>query len=403
VDNIVTRKQTYQVKIGDLVMGSGNPVIVQSMTNTETKNIEASVAQVKQLADSGAEIVRLTVNDNDAAEAIPEIKSQLVRSGYDVPLVGDFHYNGHRLLTEVEELGAALDKYRINPGNVGYKSKRDVNFETIIRHAIKNNTPVRIGVNWGSLDQDLLQKLMDDNLLTTNPLPNSIIMRQALIESALSSSRYAEEIGLASDKIVISCKTSRVQDLIAVYTELDKRCKYPLHLGLTEAGIGDKGMIASTAALSILLNQGIGNTIRVSITPKPDESRTKEVKICQEILQSLDIRRFRPTITSCPGCGRTTSTYFQQLALDIQDFIDSNMPVWRGKYPKAKDTEIAIMGCIVNGPGESKHANVGISLPGSGEDPACPVFVDGKRVAVLKGDNIKNDFQKIVQDYIESA
>lgn len=403
MSNLTKRKKTYQVKIGNVWLGSDYPVVVRSMTNTATKDVASSVEQVKQLVDSGSEIVRLTVNDNAAAEAMPAIKNALVKSGYDVPLVGDFHYNGHRLLSEVAELGAVLDKYRINPGNVGYKSKKDENFEAIIKHAIKNNTPVRIGVNWGSLDQELLQKLMDDNLLAENPLPNSEIMRKALIESALSSSRYAEEIGLAKDKIVVSCKTSKVQDLIAVYTELSKQCDYPLHLGLTEAGIGDKGIVASTAALAILLNQGIGNTIRVSITPKPNEARTKEVKICQEILQSLEIRSFRPTITSCPGCGRTTSTYFQQLALDIQEFIDSNMPVWRKQYPKAAGAEIAVMGCIVNGPGESKHANVGISLPGSGEQPACPVFVDGKRVAVLKGDTIKEDFKQIVLNYIQGT
>lgn len=384
-------------------MGSDYPVIVQSMTNTETKDVKATVAQVKQLSDAGSEIIRLTINDSSAAKALPEIKNELIKAGYEVPLVGDFHYNGHRLLDEVADLGPALAKYRINPGNVGFKNKRDENFELIINHAIKNNAAVRIGVNWGSLDQELLKKMMDDNLLLEKPLDNSLVMRKALIESALSSSRYAEEIGLAADKIVVSCKTSRVQDLIAVYQALAEQCQYPLHLGLTEAGIGDKGIVASSAALAILLNQGIGDTIRVSITPKPSEARTKEVKICQEILQSLEIRSFRPAITSCPGCGRTTSTYFQQLALDIQDFIDENMPIWRKKYPKAAGVEIAVMGCIVNGPGESKHANIGISLPGSGEKAACPVFVDGKRIAVLSGDTIKSDFKKIVLDYIKAV
>ena len=403
MQNIITRRKSHQVKIGSLIMGSDYPVIVQSMTNTETKDVKATVAQVKQLSDAGSEIIRLTINDSSAAKALPEIKNELIKAGYEVPLVGDFHYNGHRLLDEVADLGPALAKYRINPGNVGFKNKRDENFELIINHAIKNNAAVRIGVNWGSLDQELLKKMMDDNLLLEKPLDNSLVMRKALIESALSSSRYAEEIGLAADKIVVSCKTSRVQDLIAVYQALAEQCQYPLHLGLTEAGIGDKGIVASSAALAILLNQGIGDTIRVSITPKPNEARTKEVKICQEILQSLEIRSFRPAITSCPGCGRTTSTYFQQLALDIQDFIDENMPVWRKQYPKAAGVEIAVMGCIVNGPGESKHANIGISLPGSGEKAACPVFVDGKRIAVLSGDTIKSDFKKIVLDYIKAV
>lgn len=403
MQQIINRRKSHQVKIGGLIMGSDYPVIVQSMTNTETKDIKATVAQVKQLSDAGSEIIRLTINDSSAAKALPEIKNELIKAGYEVPLVGDFHYNGHRLLDEVADLGPALAKYRINPGNVGFKNKRDENFELIINHAIKNNAAVRIGVNWGSLDQELLKKMMDDNLLLEKPLDNSLVMRKALIESALSSSRYAEEIGLAADKIVVSCKTSRVQDLIAVYQALAEQCQYPLHLGLTEAGIGDKGIVASSAALAILLNQGIGDTIRVSITPKPSEARTKEVKICQEILQSLEIRSFRPAITSCPGCGRTTSTYFQQLALDIQDFIDENMPIWRKKYPKAAGVEIAVMGCIVNGPGESKHANIGISLPGSGEKAACPVFVDGKRIAVLSGDTIKSDFKKIVLDYIKAV
>jgi (E)-4-hydroxy-3-methylbut-2-enyl-diphosphate synthase len=403
MQNIITRRKSHQVKIGGLIMGSDYPVIVQSMTNTETKDIKATVAQVKQLSDAGSEIIRLTINDSSAAKALPEIKNELIKAGCEVPLVGDFHYNGHRLLDEVADLGPALAKYRINPGNVGFKNKRDENFEAIINHAIKNNAAVRIGVNWGSLDQELLKKMMDDNLLLEKPLDNSLVMRKALIESALSSSRYAEEIGLAADKIVVSCKTSRVQDLIAVYKALAEQCQYPLHLGLTEAGIGDKGIVASSAALAILLNQGIGDTIRVSITPKPSEARTKEVKICQEILQSLEIRSFRPAITSCPGCGRTTSTYFQQLALDIQDFIDENMPIWRKQYPKAAGVEIAVMGCIVNGPGESKHANIGISLPGSGEKAACPVFVDGKRIAVLSGDTIKSDFKKIVLDYIKAS
>ena len=403
MQQIINRRKSHQVKIGGLIMGSDYPVIVQSMTNTETKDVKATVAQVKQLSDAGSEIIRLTINDSSAAKALPEIKNELIKAGYEVPLVGDFHYNGHRLLDEVTDLGPALAKYRINPGNVGFKNKRDENFELIINHAIKNNAAVRIGVNWGSLDQELLKKMMDDNLLLEKPLDNSLVMRKALIESALSSSRYAEEIGLAADKIVVSCKTSRVQDLIAVYQALAEQCQYPLHLGLTEAGIGDKGIVASSAALAILLNQGIGDTIRVSITPKPSEARTKEVKICQEILQSLEIRSFRPTITSCPGCGRTTSTYFQQLALDIQDFIDENMPIWRKQYPKAAGVEIAVMGCIVNGPGESKHANIGISLPGSGEKAACPVFVDGKRIAVLSGDTIKSDFKKIVLDYIKAS
>lgn len=403
MQQIINRRKSHQVKIGGLIMGSDHPVIVQSMTNTETKDVEATVAQVKQLSDAGSEIIRLTINDSSAAKALPEIKNELIKAGYEVPLVGDFHYNGHRLLDEVADLGPALAKYRINPGNVGFKNKRDENFELIINHAIKNNAAVRIGVNWGSLDQELLKKMMDDNLLLEKPLDNSLVMRKALIESALSSSRYAEEIGLAADKIVVSCKTSRVQDLIAVYQALAEQCQYPLHLGLTEAGIGDKGIVASSAALAILLNQGIGDTIRVSITPKPSEARTKEVKICQEILQSLEIRSFRPTITSCPGCGRTTSTYFQQLALDIQDFIDENLPIWRKQYPKAAGVEIAVMGCIVNGPGESKHANIGISLPGSGEKAACPVFVDGKRIAVLSGDTIKSDFKKIVLDYIKAS
>jgi (E)-4-hydroxy-3-methylbut-2-enyl-diphosphate synthase len=392
----------HTVKVGKVFVGGSHPVVVQSMTDTETSDITSTVQQIKELADAGSEIVRLTVNTKVAAEAVPAIKEKLLAAGYDVPLVGCFHYNGHTLLKEVPGCAQALDKYRINPGNVGFGKKRDNNFEAMIEQAIHYNKPVRIGVNWGSLDQDLTKQLIDENLRSPQPKAISAVTREALVQSALNSAKKAEAIGLPADRIIVSAKVSEVQELIQVYQELAKRCDYALHLGLTEAGMGAKGVVATTAALSILLQQGIGNTIRASITPKPGQARTDEVKLCQDILQSLGLREFRPQVTSCPGCGRTTSSFFRELADDINGYIMENMPVWKLDYPGVEGLNIAVMGCIVNGPGESKHADIGISLPGTGESPAAPVFIDGSKQHTLRGDNIAAEFKEILSKYIQA-
>lgn len=395
-----TRHRTHQVLVGKVAVGGDAPIIVQSMTNTDTADAVATYQQVKELYLAGSEIVRITVNNEEAAAAVGQIKKMLDDDGVDVPLVGCFHYNGHRLLTDFPECARSLAKYRINPGNVGFGSKRDSQFDTMIKIALEYGKPVRIGVNWGSLDQDLSTKLMDENSKLDRPKDADEIMREALVQSALLSAQQAERLGLAANKIIVSAKVSRVQDLVAVYTELAKRSNYALHLGLTEAGMDSKGIVATTAGLTILLQQGIGDTIRASLTPSPGESRTKEVKVCREVLQSLGLRSFTPEISACPGCGRTTSTFFQELAKDIGEYIDINMPIWKNTYPGVSDLKIAVMGCIVNGPGESKHANIGISLPGSGESPVAPVFIDGKKTHTLRGDDIAKQFKNILHDYV---
>ena len=382
-------------------VGGDAPVVVQSMTNTDTADAVATAIQIKDLARAGSELVRLTVDRPEAAAAVPYIRDQLDKMGIDVPLVGDFHYNGHTLLTEYPDCAAALSKYRINPGNVGKGAKRDTQFAQMIEVAAKYGKPVRIGVNWGSLDQALLARIMDENAARENPWTAQAVMYEALITSAIENAVRAEELGLARDKIILSCKVSGVQDLIAVYRELGKRCDYPLHLGLTEAGMGSKGIVASTAALSVLLQEGIGDTIRISLTPEPGGDRTKEVVVGQEILQTMGLRKFTPMVIACPGCGRTTSTVFQELADDIQSYLREQMPEWKKTFPGVEAMNVAVMGCIVNGPGESKHANIGISLPGTGESPAAPVFVDGQKVATLRGDNIVEEFQAIVLDYVQ--
>lgn len=396
------RHVTDTVMIGHVPVGSSHPVVVQSMTNTDTANAEATIQQVFDLWQAGSEVVRITVNSPEAAAQVANIRKGLDALGCNVPLVGDFHFNGHKLLAAYPECAQALAKYRINPGNVGKGSKRDEQFSAMIEAAIQYNKPVRIGVNWGSLDQAKMARMMDENAQLAQPLAADELMREALIQSALESAQQAEEWGLSSNKIIISCKVSNVQDLIKVYVELAKRCSYPLHLGLTEAGMGSKGIVASTAALSILLQAGIGDTIRVSLTPQPNESRTTEVIVAQEILQTMGIRSFTPLVTACPGCGRTTSTYFQELAQDIQRYLREQMPVWRKTYPGVETLNVAVMGCVVNGPGESKLANIGISLPGTGEVPVAPVFVDGEKTVTLKGDNIAKEFQAIVDDYVKN-
>ncbi len=382
-------------------VGGDAPVVVQSMTNTDTADAVATAIQIKELARAGSELVRLTVDRPEAAAAVPYIRDQLDKMDIDVPLVGDFHYNGHTLLTEYPDCAAALSKYRINPGNVGKGAKRDTQFAQMIEVAAKYDKPVRIGVNWGSLDQALLARIMDENAAREQPWSAQAVMYEALITSAIENAVRAEELGLGRDKIILSCKVSGVQDLIAVYRELAKRCDYPLHLGLTEAGMGSKGIVASTAALSVLLQEGIGDTIRISLTPEPGGDRTKEVVVGQEILQTMGLRKFTPMVIACPGCGRTTSTVFQELADDIQTYLREQMPEWKKTYPGVEAMNVAVMGCIVNGPGESKHANIGISLPGTGESPAAPVFVDGQKVATLRGDNIVEEFQAIVLDYVQ--
>jgi (E)-4-hydroxy-3-methylbut-2-enyl-diphosphate synthase len=397
----IRRHRTHAVDVGGVTVGGGAPVVVQSMTNTDTADLESTLAQVVELARAGSEIVRVTVNNLEAASTVPALRERLDRLGVAAPLVGDFHYNGHRLLAEVPELGASLAKLRINPGNVGFGDKRDQQFEMMVEAALRCGRPVRIGVNWGSLDQDLAARLMDRNAARPDPRPAEFVLREALVRSALESALHAERIGLPADRIVISAKVSRVQDMVAVYRALAERSRYALHLGLTEAGMGIKGVVATTAALTLLLQDGIGDTIRASLTPRPDEPRTNEVLACQQVLQALGLRAFVPQVTACPGCGRTTSTYFQELAQRIQGFLQTQMPIWKGRYPGVETLNVAVMGCIVNGPGESKHADIGISLPGTGESPIAPVFIDGAKAMTLRGERIAEEFQAIVEDYVE--
>jgi (E)-4-hydroxy-3-methylbut-2-enyl-diphosphate synthase len=396
------RRKSVPVNVGGVVVGGDAPVMVQSMTNTDTADIDATVAQCAALHRAGSEVVRITVDRDESAAAVPRIRERLERLGHDVPLVGDFHYIGHKLLAGHPACAEALAKYRINPGNVGFRDKRDRQFIEIVEMAIRHDKPVRIGVNWGSLDQELLTRLMDENQKKGFPMSADEVTREAIVRSALLSAELAEQTGLPRNKILLSAKVSRVQDLIAVYTDLAARCDHALHLGLTEAGMGSKGIVASSAALAVLLQQGIGDTIRISLTPEPGGDRTKEVQVAQELLQSMGFRQFVPLVAACPGCGRTTSTVFQELARKIEDDLRRNMPVWRQKYPGVEELKVAVMGCIVNGPGESKHADIGISLPGTGETPAAPVFVDGKKAATLRGDDIAGKFEAMVTDYIEA-
>lgn len=396
------RRKSVGVNVGGVMVGGNAPVVVQSMTNTDTADIKSTVAQVIALARAGSELVRITVDRDEAAAAVPHIRDALDKAGVNVPLVGDFHYIGHKLLTDHPACAQALDKYRINPGNVGFKHKRDTQFATLIDLAQKYDKPVRIGVNWGSLDQELLTRLMDENTDRAEPWSAADVMREAIIQSALLSAARAEELGLDRDKIILSTKVSDVQHLIAVYQALGARCDYALHLGLTEAGMGSKGIVASSAAMGILLQQGIGDTIRISLTPEPGGDRTTEVKVAQELLQTMGFRQFVPVVAACPGCGRTTSTTFQSLAKDIQDHLSASMPNWRERYPGVENLAVAVMGCIVNGPGESKHADIGISLPGTGEAPAAPVFIEGKKVATLRGEDVADQFKQMVADYIEA-
>ena len=395
------RRPTRRVLVGHVPLGGGAPVVVQSMTNTDTADIAGTVAQVHALWQAGSELVRLTVNTEETARAVPLIREKLDALGCSVPLIGDFHFNGHRLIKAVPECAEALAKLRINPGNVGRGAKKDEQFAILVEAAARYGKAVRIGVNWGSLDQELLARMMDENAKRPLPQAPDVVMRNALITSALDSARRAEELGLSGDRIVLSCKLSGVQDLVKVYRDLAARSDYALHLGLTEAGMGSKGIVASTAALSLLLQEGIGDTIRVSLTPQPGESRTTEVQVAQEILQVMGIRSFTPLVTACPGCGRTTSTVFQELAQNIQNWLRAQMPIWRSRYPGVETMNVAVMGCVVNGPGESKHANVGISLPGTGETPVAPVYVDGAKTVTLKGDRIAEEFQAIVEDYVQ--
>jgi len=397
----IVRKQTVPVRIGQVAMGGGAPIVVQSMTNTDTADVGQTVAQVVSLARTGSELVRITVDREEAAAAVPLIRAQLDTLGVNVPLIGDFHYNGHMLLAAYPDCAEALAKYRINPGNVGFKDKRDKQFSQIIDIALRYDKPVRIGVNWGSLDQELLTRLMDENAVSATPKDAREVMHEAIVQSALLSADRAQELGMGADKIVLSAKVSAVQDLIAVYGMLAARSDLALHLGLTEAGMGSKGIVASSAALSVLLQQGIGDTIRISLTPEPGGDRSLEVKVAQELLQSMGFRAFVPLVAACPGCGRTTSTTFQELARDIQDFIRDQMPDWKRRYPGVENLNVAVMGCIVNGPGESKHADIGISLPGTGETPAAPVFVEGKKVTTLRGPGAAAEFKQMVLDYIE--
>ncbi|OFO36732.1 4-hydroxy-3-methylbut-2-en-1-yl diphosphate synthase [Neisseria sp. HMSC065D04] len=399
--NTPKRRQTHQVQIDHLIVGSDAPVVVQSMTNTDTADAKATALQVKELSDAGSEMVRITVNSPEAASKVAEIRQRLDDMGYTTPLIGDFHFNGERLLAEFPECGKALSKYRINPGNVGKGAKGDEKFAYMIRTAAENDKAVRIGVNWGSLDQSLAKRMMDANLASSSPKPPEEIMKEALIISALESAEKAVRLGLPENKIILSCKVSSVQDLIQVYRELGSRCQYPLHLGLTEAGMGSKGIVASTAALAVLLQEGIGDTIRISLTPEPGSSRTQEVIVGQEILQTMGLRSFTPMVTACPGCGRTTSTVFQELAQDVQNYLRQKMTVWRTLYPGVESLNVAVMGCVVNGPGESKLADIGISLPGTGETPVAPVYVDGERKVTLKGDNIAAEFLEIVEEYVK--
>ena len=401
MDMSARRRRSVPVRIGGVTIGGAAPIVVQSMTNTDTADIDATVSQVVALARAGSELVRVTVDRAEAAAAVPHIREQLDARGVDVPLIGDFHYNGHTLLAKHPACAEALAKYRINPGNVGFKDKRDKQFSAIVEIALKNDKPVRIGVNWGSLDQDLLTRLMDENAKAPEPKDARAVMHEAITQSALLSAERAIELGLGPDKIVLSAKVSAVQDLIQVYAMLTERSDLALHLGLTEAGMGSKGIVASSAALAVLLQQGIGDTIRISLTPEPQGDRTLEVKVAQELLQSMGFRSFVPLVAACPGCGRTTSTTFQELARDIQDFIRDSMPKWKRRYPGVETLTVAVMGCIVNGPGESKHADIGISLPGTGEAPAAPVFIDGKKVATLRGPSAAAEFKQMVLDYIK--
>ena len=396
------RRHSVAVKVGSIIIGGCNPVVVQSMTNTDTADADATAKQAQQLAAAGSELVRITVNTNEAAAMVATIREKLDSVGCYVPLVGDFHYNGHKLLIDYPECAEALAKYRINPGNVGFGKKRDNQFAIMIEQAILHNKPVRIGVNWGSLDQQLLTKMMDENAKQSTPLSADEVMQEALIISALQSAEQAEDIGLSRDNIILSCKVSGVQKLISVYRDIAQRCDYALHLGLTEAGMGSKGIVASTASIGVLLQEGIGDTIRISLTPEPGGDRCNEVIVAQEILQTMGLRSFTPLVIACPGCGRTTSTVFQELADNIQAYVRSQMPIWREKYNGVEEMNLAVMGCIVNGPGESKHADIGISLPGTGETPSAPVFIDGKKTITLRGDNIAEDFRKIVDDYVEN-
>jgi (E)-4-hydroxy-3-methylbut-2-enyl-diphosphate synthase len=395
-----SRRHSTAVRIGAVTVGGRAPIVVQSMTNTDTADVESTAQQVKALAKAGSELVRVTVNTSEAAAAVAPIRDRLAQLGADVPLIGDFHFNGHKLLREHPACAEALAKYRINPGNVGRGTKRDPQFAEMIEVACRHGKPVRIGVNWGSLDQDLLTRMMDENSGRPEPLDARGVMRAAVVESALQSARRAEELGLAHDRIVLSAKVSGVQDLIAIYRDLAARCEYPLHLGLTEAGMGSKGIVASTAGMSVLLHEGIGDTIRVSLTPEPNGDRTQEVIVAQEILQTMGLRSFTPMVVACPGCGRTTSTFFQELAQQIQSHIRHRMPEWRKAYVGVEDMTVAVMGCVVNGPGESKHANIGISLPGTGERPVAPVYEDGEKTVTLKGDRIAEDFQQLVESYV---
>lgn len=396
----MSRRKSQSVSVGNVIIGGNSPVVVQSMTNTDTADVIRTSAQIANLAQAGSEIVRVTVNNIESARAIPGIKEQLARMNIHVPIVGDFHFNGHKLLEEVPECAALLDKYRINPGNVGRGAKRDVQFASMIETACKYGKPVRIGVNWGSLDQKVLAEEMDKNQSSSSPKSFDAVMHEALITSALDSARYAEQLGLASNKIIISCKLSNVPQLSKVYSTLADRCEYALHLGLTEAGMGTKGIVASSAALAILLDRGIGDTIRVSLTPKPGGARSEEVEVAQEILQALGLRAFAPSVTACPGCGRTTSESFQQLADEIQGYLKDSMPVWKENHPGVENMTVAVMGCVVNGPGESKHANIGISLPGTGEAAVAPVYVDGERTCTLRGDHIADEFKELVTNYV---
>jgi (E)-4-hydroxy-3-methylbut-2-enyl-diphosphate synthase len=396
------RRKSVGVKVGSVVIGGGAPVVVQSMTNTDTADAESTARQVQELAAAGSELVRITVDTEKAASQVASIREKLDAMGCPVPLVGDFHYNGHTLLEKYPDCAEALAKYRINPGNVGFGKKKDNQFSIMIEKAIQYNKPIRIGVNWGSLDQKLLTRMMDDNAKLVEPDDADDVMKEALIVSALDSAAKAEEIGLARDQIVLSCKVSGVQKLISVYRDLAARCDYAIHLGLTEAGMGSKGIVASTAGMAILLQEGIGDTIRVSLTPEPDGDRTNEVIVAQEMLQTMGLRSFTPLVTACPGCGRTTSTVFQELANSIQAYVRSQMPIWREKYIGVEEMNLAVMGCVVNGPGESKHADIGISLPGTGETPTAPVFIDGKKAMTLRGDNIAEEFQVIVDDYVKA-
>ena len=399
--SVVERRHSVGVDVGGVLVGGGAPIVVQSMTNTDTADIDATVKQVAQLWRAGSELVRITVDRDEAAAAVPHIRDKLAARGINVPIIGDFHYIGHKLLTDHPACAEALAKYRINPGNVGFRAKRDTQFSTLIELALKYGKPVRIGVNWGSLDEELLTKLMDENAVSKTPVSAAAVQREAIIQSALLSAQRAEEIGLARDRIILSTKVSDVQHLIAVYQDLAARCDYALHLGLTEAGMGSKGIVASSAAMGILLQQGIGDTIRISLTPEPGGDRTTEVRVAQELLQTMGFRQFLPVVAACPGCGRTTSTTFQSLAKDIQDHLSSSMPDWKERYPGVEGLSVAVMGCIVNGPGESKQANIGISLPGTGETPAAPVFIDGKKVATLRGVDVAEQFKVMVANYIE--